>query len=470
MGAGDYLPLFDLASGGVGTVSLAIRRQSGFERLYAVKRLLAHMANDEAVRDMFVTEARIAGLVRHPNVVSVLDVGEDDRGPFLVMDWIDGVPLHRFVRRAAKLGPTPISICCAIVSQAARGLHAAHELRNHRGEALRLVHRDVSPQNILLGFDGLVRVTDFGIAKALGYGSTTSTGILKGKMGYLAPEQLRFDAVDRRSDLFALGIVLYELLSGQRLYSGSGHAPEVIAKAILHQPAPSIGELRRDIPAELEELFYSMAAKAPEDRPKTAKEVADRLDEIAADARDYGESLANFLEAHFSTDRAAMRERIADALEGATQKDVAVAAAAPSAQVPRTYRIALAGAIATSVVALAVTTWAVTRDPTPATVPEDVPVSDVVELAPTSPGDSTLSARISDPPEESEPEVVEVATEEPAPTERPRVRGRRATAMRGGGRSGASMLPPFSAPRTGERPRMTDERVDVEGLRSMGWM
>ncbi|HMR78999.1 MAG TPA: serine/threonine-protein kinase, partial [Polyangiaceae bacterium] len=186
---GSYQTLCALASGGMGRVDLAVRKEGSFERLFAVKRLKAEFATDPEVRGMFLDEARIAGLVRHPNVVSVMDIGEDESGPFLVMQYVEGITVAALISEKSAQ-PIPMEVALKIVIHAAEGLHAAHELRGADGTPLQLVHRDVSPQNIMVGFDGVSLVTDFGIAKAMGRTSRTSTGVLKGKLGYLAPEQL----------------------------------------------------------------------------------------------------------------------------------------------------------------------------------------------------------------------------------------------------------------------------------------
>ncbi len=279
---GGYRRIGELAAGGMGTVSLCVKHAGRFERLYAVKRLHPHLRRDDAMRRMFLDEARVAGLVRHANVVSVLDVGEDDEGPFLVMDYVEGTALSRFIRHHIEHGRSiPVVVCAQIVAQAARGLHAAHELVDPDGQLLHLVHRDVSPSNILLGIDGVVRVTDFGVAKALGRSTHTSTGLLKGKVGYMAPEHLRFEPLDRRTDLFALGVVLVEALIRRRLYSATDAA--AAARRVLHEPPPDLGDERPEVPPALVELTYELLAKDPADRPATAAEVADRLDEIVAE-------------------------------------------------------------------------------------------------------------------------------------------------------------------------------------------
>jgi serine/threonine-protein kinase len=311
----SYVPLFEFSRGGMGRVELALLAGPRFRRLYAIKRLHPHHAEDPAVREMFLEEGRLAGLVRHPNVVSVLDVGEDREGPFLVMDYVDGVSAADLLAQARRSGEAvPIAVCVRIALDAARGLHAAHELRDPSGKALALVHRDVSPQNVLVGFDGLARVSDFGVAKALGSGSRTSTGLLKGKMGYMAPERLRFEPPDRRSDLFSLGVVLHELLTGDRLYTGAEAAD--VARQILNDPPPDPGLSREDVPAAVTELVFELLAKDPALRPASAAEVAERLELVAeALASEAGApvDVGAFLTSRFSDERAARERRIAEA-------------------------------------------------------------------------------------------------------------------------------------------------------------
>ncbi|MEC7524782.1 MAG: serine/threonine-protein kinase [Myxococcota bacterium] len=277
-----YQHVLPLAEGGMGRVELAMRSESGFERLYAVKRLHPQLRADEAFRTMFLDEARVAGLLRHSNVVSVLDVGEDEDGPFLVMDYVEGLTLSMILKFHARTRQyLPLQLALRIAEQIALGLHAAHDLRDSEGHALELVHRDVSPQNVLVGFDGVVRVMDFGIAKAIGRGTRTSTGVLKGKLSYMSPEQLRFEEATRASDLFAFGLVLFELVGGRHPYPGEGMER---ARHILNDPQPDLGERRRGCPPELVQLAFELLAPDPVHRPESAGEVAERLRAIITDA------------------------------------------------------------------------------------------------------------------------------------------------------------------------------------------
>ena len=270
-----------IAEGGMGYIELVARQQGRFSRLFARKRLHPHLRGDAAFRAMFLDEARLAGLIRHPNVAAALEVGEDADGPFLLMDYVDGPSLAEVLAsvqpREALL---PVAFCVAVLAQAARGLHAAHELVSAHGTSLGVVHRDISPKNLLIGFDGLVRVADFGIAKARDNVEQTRVGVLKGNVGYMAPEYLRFQELDGRSDLFALGVVLHETLTRERLYDGDDSA--AIARRILDEPAPDIFE-ERDVPPELAALLFELMAKDRTLRPPNALAAATRLEQIAAE-------------------------------------------------------------------------------------------------------------------------------------------------------------------------------------------
>lgn len=296
----------------MGQVDLAVRREGSFERLFAIKRLRPELVSEPDVRAMFLDEARIAGLIRHPNVVSVVDVGEDAKGPFAVMEFVEGVSVAELLARR-DLQPLPMAVALRIAREVAEGLHAAHELSGPAGEPLELVHRDVSPQNVLIGFDGIARVTDFGIAKALGRVSRTSTGVLKGKLGYISPEQLRFEEPDRRADLFALGVVLFELLTGQRLYRSVDGTDG--PRRILTEPPPDLADYRDDAEPELVALLFELLAKDRQARPPTARHVARRLESLLATLTTTGETVdtAEFITQSFRGEREALRARIAGA-------------------------------------------------------------------------------------------------------------------------------------------------------------
>lgn len=306
----SYRVVRSLAKGGMGTVSLVVKEEGAFRRAYALKRLLPHLRSDLEVRAMFLREAEIAGLLHHPNVVSVLDFGEDSEGPFLVMDYVHGVSLHQLLKAVGASGSRLSTLSVAqIFEPVARGLEAAHTLTDHAGRQLGLVHRDVSPSNILVGYDGSCRLADFGIAKAVFGHDKTSTGILKGKLGYLAPEQLQFHDASVASDVYSLGVSMFEALSGRRLFHGS--RPAETARSILEDPPPDLYDLREDVHPALEELVLQMLAKHPEDRPPSAGSVAVRLESMREELRRESPnlSLRDLLVAHFGDD-AATKEQL----------------------------------------------------------------------------------------------------------------------------------------------------------------
>lgn len=314
-GPARYHRVCSLGEGGTGTIDLVLRREGRFLRRYAMKRPHPALRASPEFRAMFLDEARLAGLVHHPNVLSALDVGEDADGPYLILDYVEGRSLAELLGR---LPPgerrLPRGACVAVAAQVAHGLHAAHELRAHDGRPLGLVHRDVCTRNILIGWDGLARVTDFGIAKAFGNLSRTSTGILKGSVAYMAPEYLRFQGFDRRSDLFSLGIVLYEMLTGEPPFAGADAAE--IARRIMNDDTPDVRAARADTPPELADLVRELLAKDQEQRPADARVVAERLDAL----RDPGFSLAAWLREGFAAERAAATARIAAAERAARRR------------------------------------------------------------------------------------------------------------------------------------------------------
>jgi eukaryotic-like serine/threonine-protein kinase len=217
----------EIASGGMATVYLARRAGvGGFQRFVAVKRLHPHLAHESEFVQMFLDEARLVALIHHPNVVSITEVGASDRGYYLVMDYIEGDTLARLMTDCAEAGRVvPLGVGLRIIVDMLTGLHAAHELHDEQGNPTGLVHRDVSPQNVLVGLDGISRISDFGVARAASRLAGTRVGQLKGKIAYMAPEQAAGDEMlDRRADVFAAGILLWELLTGRRLFKASNDA------------------------------------------------------------------------------------------------------------------------------------------------------------------------------------------------------------------------------------------------------
>ena len=221
---GRYALYGEIASGGMATVHLGrLLGPAGFSRTVAIKKLHPQFAKDPDFSLMFVDEARLVARIRHPNVVPTIDVVSDDGSLLLVMEYVAGESLARLLRAARRAtGRVPQPVALAIVSGILHGLHAAHEATNDAGEPLHLVHRDVSPQNVLVAADGVARVLDFGVAKAAGRMVATREGTIKGKMAYMAPEQLRAEAIDRRADIYSASVVLWETLTTHRLFEAEG--------------------------------------------------------------------------------------------------------------------------------------------------------------------------------------------------------------------------------------------------------
>ncbi|NRA35056.1 MAG: serine/threonine protein kinase [Polyangiaceae bacterium] len=249
-----YDLMAQIAVGGMATVYLARRLGvGGFQRLVAVKVLHPHLARDEAFIDMFLDEARLAANIHHPNVVSIeaIGIGGQNTGYYLVMDYVKGGTLAQLMPKPTSEGASRLdpSLVLHVMSGALNGLHGAHEATNDEGESLGLVHRDVSPQNVLVGADGVSRIADFGVARAANRVTATEVGQLKGKIAYMAPEQALGNAVDRRADVYAAGIVLWEALSGRRLFKGESEADTLAA--VLSATAPDIRDYNPNVPATL---------------------------------------------------------------------------------------------------------------------------------------------------------------------------------------------------------------------------
>ncbi len=264
---GRYTLVAPLGTGGMATVYLArAPGPLGTTRDVALKIVHPHVAADPALVATFIEEARIAARIRHPSVVLVLDVAEAERGPYLVMEYIAGGSLADLVSQGPRL---PLELGMQIVADALLGLHAAHELLGERGELLGLVHRDFTPHNVLVGVDGLARLTDFGIAKVADKVAVTAQGLVKGKLGYMAPEQARGLPLDRRADLWAAGVIAWELLAGERLYAGEAEAMTLLR--LLSERPPDVRTKNPAVPGPLADLVASALSADPADRPATAE-------------------------------------------------------------------------------------------------------------------------------------------------------------------------------------------------------
>jgi serine/threonine-protein kinase len=275
---GRYAIFDEIASGGMATVHLGrLLGAAGFSRTVAVKRLHPQFARDQEFSTMFVDEARLASRINHPNVVQTIDVVSEGKDLLLVMEYVHGVPFAQLLgasRRAHWRVPPPV--IAAVMIGALEGLHAAHEARGETGQLLDVVHRDVSPQNILVGVEGTARVIDFGVAKAAGKMHATREGQLKGKLAYMSPEQVRGPDVTRLSDVFSSGVVLWEALMGERLFRGE-HPAELISQ-VLTQPIRRPRDKFPDLSRALEDVVMRALDREPSGRFATAREMAMALE------------------------------------------------------------------------------------------------------------------------------------------------------------------------------------------------
>jgi serine/threonine protein kinase len=274
---GKYYLLERINTGGMAEVFRAKAfGVEGFERLVAVKRILSNIAEDKEFIRMFIEEAKLAVQLNHANIAQIFDLGVVDGSYYIALEHVHGRDLRAMFDRCRQLGdPMPVSQACFIVMKVCEGLDYAHNKRDQAGRELHLVHRDVSPQNVLVSFEGEVKLIDFGIAKAAGKGSKTQAGILKGKFGYMSPEQVRGIPVDRRSDVFSCGIVLYELLTGERLFVGESDFSTLEKVRNVEILPPST--YNRRIPDELERIVLKALAKDPEERYQNSIDLHDEL-------------------------------------------------------------------------------------------------------------------------------------------------------------------------------------------------
>ncbi len=288
---GRYALYGEIAAGGMATVHLArLLGPVGFARTVAIKRLHPHLAKDPDFVAMFLEEARLAARVRHPNVVATLDVVSDDGELFLVMEYVAGESLSRLVRKARERGErVPPHYAIGIVSGALEGLHSAHDAKSEKGQPLGLVHRDVSPQNVHVGVDGVPRLLDFGIAKATNRVQETRTDQIKGKVAYMSPEQLAKGAIDRRADVYSASVVLWETLTGERLFKADD-VPSLVYAIINEQVRPP-SEIVPDLPKGLDAIVMKGLEREAENRWSSAREMAAALEKVIhpAPAREIGE-------------------------------------------------------------------------------------------------------------------------------------------------------------------------------------
>lgn len=370
--SGKYVRERALASGGMATVYRGrVVGAHGFERVVAIKVMHPHLAGDAAFCAMFLDEARISSQIRHPNVVPTLDAEQGPDGLYLVMEYVDGAPLHRVAKTMSERNaPIAIPLALRIVLDALAGLHAAHELTGEDGSPLGVVHRDVSPQNILVGVDGVARIVDFGVAKASAKLTTTRTGEVKGKVAYMAVEQLCGEAVDRRSDVYAIGVVLWELLTGKRAFDGNEGQ---VALAVAQGRIADVREVNDLVPPAIADVCMRALRPAQNERHASAAELADALEDAAhasgvrpARPREVGQFVQEVLGVEPSSQPASLSKPpiISGAVSGPVSNEGSLVTAGPSVVEarPRTSRrwVALIAAVG-AIVAVAATFFVLGR-------------------------------------------------------------------------------------------------------------
>ncbi len=313
---GRYELLIRLGRGGMASVWVARERApvSGKQRLVAVKAMLPELAKHSDFRAMFLEEGQIVRSIDHPHVVKVHEVSEDRGILYMAMEWVEGDSLRTLIKEARRRRAIPAEIAVKIIADAAAGLHAAHELRGWDGELRNIVHCDVSPHNILVGLDGRAKLVDFGVANATAHSDLGAEDKIKGKFGYMSPEQARAEALDRRSDVFALGIVLFELVTGERLFRGenAAHSLELVKRSKIPSPA----ELNPKLSPQLVGIVMRSLERDIERRFQTALEMSEALERFLVEDRvlvshaSVGHLVRRVLGSRIETQRQALREAL----------------------------------------------------------------------------------------------------------------------------------------------------------------
>jgi serine/threonine protein kinase len=280
---GRYEVLRLLATGGMAEIFLGrVRGPEGFEKIVVLKRIKPALSAESDVVDLFLHEARIAATLHHPNIVQVHETGVDEGSYFFAMEYVHGENLSTVLHEVSRRGQTvPLDVALAIMAGICAGLHHAHERRDAAGQPLQIIHRDISPSNVLLGYEGSVKLMDFGIAKAATRSSETTKGVLRGKVAYMAPEQIRADPLDRRADLFSLCVVFYEMLTLSRLFGG-GASDFAVLEAVLRKDFPPPSSLRPQCPPGIDEIIMKGLQRDRDRRYQTAEELQADIEAVAS--------------------------------------------------------------------------------------------------------------------------------------------------------------------------------------------
>jgi len=277
---GKYRVLVELGQGGTAIVYLAVARgPSGFNKLVVLKALKKNLSNDPEFRNMFLNEARLAARLNHPNIVQTNEVAEDEGVPVIVMEYLEGQPLSNLLIRGRN-GPLSLAAHLRIITDSLAGLHYAHELNDFDGTPLGVVHRDMTPHNVFVTFEGQIKVLDFGIAKLGTSMIETQAGVIKGKLRYMPPEQISGEAIDRRADVYAVGVMLWEAAAGERLWKG--HSDATIMNRVLNGEIPSPREKKPEVPEELERICMKALSADRNQRYPSAADLEQDLEAFLA--------------------------------------------------------------------------------------------------------------------------------------------------------------------------------------------
>lgn len=309
---GRYQLITTLGQGGMGTIHLAVAAGLGeFQKLCVVKELRRDLSNNKQFVEMFLQEAKLAARLNHANVVNTLEAAKVDDRFFLSMEFLDGQPLSEVMRRDEDHPRRPLQLRLQILCDVLAGLHYAHELRDYSGKALSIVHRDVSPQNVFITYDGTVKVVDFGIAKAADAGVDSNSGLFRGKLAYAAPEQLLGQPVDRRTDIFAVGVMLWEAIALRRFTPPGPIGQEVIERRAAGGEPP-ISTVVPSVDPVLAAICDRALSKNPQERYSNAEEFRSALAAYASTLGPWIEpaGLGRFMETKFATERMAMQQLI----------------------------------------------------------------------------------------------------------------------------------------------------------------
>lgn len=317
-----YQLIATLGHGGMADVFLAVLRgPAGFNKLQVIKRLRPNLAEEPEFVNMFMDEARLAARLNHPNVVQTNEVGEIRGRPYIAMEYLDGQGLNRIVHRAGYTQKLPLPFYLSLASQVLAGLEHAHTLKDYDGKPLEVVHRDISPHNIIVTYDGLAKLVDFGIAKAATRSSDTRHGVLKGKAAYMSPEQGRFEESDCRADLFSMGVILWELIAGRRMWKDVDEL-DIIERLVTFK-LPKLEEHDPTVSPELLDIVQRALAREREDRYPTAAAMREDLDRFLQkrgermDASEIGKRLAQL----FANERAEIQATIDRCLRGLSKSE-----------------------------------------------------------------------------------------------------------------------------------------------------